>query len=187
MGDGAEDQDLMERLADGDQQALRVLFMRYQPRVFRFISRIVRNDALAEEQTNEVFLEVWRGAKSYQRQSSPYTWMLAIARNKAFGSIRRRREESLDEDQQNNMADEGFDPESLVMIDDKSLVMRRCIDGLPMEQRTVIDLVYYHELSVAEVSAVVGIPEGTVKTRLFNARKRLSGLLHAAGIDRGWP
>ena len=50
-----------------------------------------------------------------------------------------------------------------------------------------VDLVYFHELSVSEASTVLGIPEGTVKTRLFNARKRLSELLRKLGVDRGWP
>jgi RNA polymerase sigma-70 factor (ECF subfamily) len=58
---------------------------------------------------------------------------------------------------------------------------------LSPEHREVIDLVYYHEKSVEEVAAIVGIPEATVKTRMFYARKRLAELLKAAGIDRGWP
>jgi len=65
--------------------------------------------------------------------------------------------------------------------------MRRCLAGLSAEHREIIDLVYYHEQSVAEVSAVLGIPEATVKTRMFYARKKLSELLQAAGVDRGWP
>jgi RNA polymerase sigma-70 factor, ECF subfamily len=187
MGDFADDLSLMERLASGDQQALRLLYMRYQLRVFRFIVRITRNEALAEEQANEVFLEVWRGAKSYQGRSSAYTWILSIARHKAFSAIRRKREERLDEDDAAEIADEGFDPESLLVISDKAEVLRRCIDALSAEQRMIVDLVYYHELSVAEAAEAAGIPEGTVKTRLFNARKRLSGLLAAAGVERGWP
>lgn len=187
MTQSAQDLALMERLAAGDNQALKALFMRYRLQVYRFIGRIVRNDAVAEEQTNEVFLDVWRSAASFQGQSSPYTWILAIARNKAYGAIRRRREESLNEGEDDERADEGFDPEGLAMIGDKALILRKCIDALPLEQRTIIDLVYYHELAVAEVSAVAGIPEGTVKTRLFNARKKLSTMLLAAGVDRGWP
>ena len=65
--------------------------------------------------------------------------------------------------------------------------MRRCMEALSAEHREIIDLVYYHELSIAEVAAVVGIPENTVKTRMFYARKRLSEILKAAGVDRGWP
>ena len=65
--------------------------------------------------------------------------------------------------------------------------LRTCIDMLGHEHRDVVDLVYYHEKSVEEVSLILGIPEATVKTRMFYARKKLSGLLAAAGIDRGWP
>jgi RNA polymerase sigma-70 factor, ECF subfamily len=187
MSDSADESGLMERLAAGDQQALRLLYMRYHPRVFRFVSRITRNDAIAEEQANETFLEVWRNAKSYQGRSSAYTWILSIARNRAFGAMRRRREQPLDEDGAAEIADDGFDPESLLVISDKAEVLRRCIDALSAEQRAIVDLVYYHELSVAEASEVAGIPEGTVRTRLFNARKRLSALLSAAGVERGWP
>ena len=59
--------------------------------------------------------------------------------------------------------------------------------GLSAEHREIIDLVYYHERSVEEVAAIVGIPANTVKTRMFYARKRLAELLQAAGVDRGWP
>jgi len=70
---------------------------------------------------------------------------------------------------------------------DKSAVIRKCLTGLTAEHREIIDLVYYHEKSVEEVAEIVGIPENTVKTRMFYARKRLAELLKAAGIERGWP
>jgi RNA polymerase sigma-70 factor (ECF subfamily) len=59
--------------------------------------------------------------------------------------------------------------------------------GLSLEHREIIDLVYYHERSVEEAARIVGIPESTVKTRMFYARKKLAELFEAAGIDRGWP
>ena len=70
---------------------------------------------------------------------------------------------------------------------DKSAILRRCIDALSPEHKGIIDLVYYHEMSISEASEVLQIPENTVKTRMFYARKRLSELLEAAGVDRGWP
>ncbi len=85
------------------------------------------------------------------------------------------------------IADEGDTPEVAALKQDKSATMRRCMEALSAEHREIIDLVYYHELSIAEVAAVVGIPENTVKTRMFYARKRLSEILKAAGVDRGWP
>ena len=85
------------------------------------------------------------------------------------------------------IADTDDNPEVVAQKADKGAIMRRCLDGLSAEHRAIIDLVYYHEQSIAEVSAVLGIPEATVKTRMFYARKKLSELLKAAGVDRGWP
>ena len=78
-------------------------------------------------------------------------------------------------------------PDVAVQKQDKSAKIRACIDELSADHRTVLDLVYYQEQSVAEVAAVLGIPEATVKTRMFYARRKLSELLLARGIDRGWP
>jgi len=66
-------------------------------------------------------------------------------------------------------------------------LIRECLAGLSEQHREIVDLVYYHDKSVEEVAAIVGIPESTVKTRMFYARKRLAELLKAAGIERGWP
>ena len=70
---------------------------------------------------------------------------------------------------------------------DKGEKLRKCLAGLSREHREVIDLVYYHEKSVEEVARIIGIPENTVKTRMFYARKKLGELCRMAGIDRGWP
>jgi RNA polymerase sigma-70 factor (ECF subfamily) len=69
----------------------------------------------------------------------------------------------------------------------KGEVIRQCMTSLSVEHREIIDLVYYHEKSVEEVAEIVGIPEATVKTRMFYARKKLAELLKAQGIERGWP
>lgn len=187
MPQNADDRQLIARIADRDQTALRLLVGRHQVRVHRFLLRIVRNEAVAEELTNEVFMEVWRNAQRFEGNSAPQSWMLSIAHNRAVSSLRKRREESWDEERAQEVADEGDNPETAAQKHDKSAVMRRCMEALSVEHREIIDLVYYHEMSIAEVAAVVGIPENTVKTRMFYARKRLSEILKAAGVDRGWP
>ncbi len=183
----ADDRQLIAGIVSEDQRALRSLIARHQLRVFRFITRIVRDEAVAEELTNEVFLEAWRNAKTFEGRSSPGTWLLSIAHNRAISSLRKRREQNWDEDKANEIADTDDDPEVVAQKADKSAVMRRCLDSLTVEHREIIDLVYYHEQSIAEASAVLGIPEATVKTRMFYARKRLSEVMKAAGVDRGWP
>jgi RNA polymerase sigma-70 factor, ECF subfamily len=187
MGPAVDDQQLVGRIAAGDQTALRALYGRHQGRVFRFVLRFVRQDAIAEELTNEVFLEVWRHAGTFQGKASASTWLLSIAHHRAVSSLRKRREEAWNEETAANIADPDDDPEVVAQKADKGALLRRAMQQLSPEHRAIVDLVYYHEMSIAEVSEVVGIPENTVKTRMFYARKRLSELLKAAGVDRGWP
>jgi RNA polymerase sigma-70 factor, ECF subfamily len=187
MTKAADDAQLIKRVATRDENALRTLFTRHQVPVFRYIVRLVRNDAVAEELTNEVFLDVWRNAPNFEARSSARTWVLSIAHHRAVSALRKRREEGWDEDRVLAVADTDDNPEVSAQKHDKSTIMRRCMDKLTSEHREIIDLVYYQELSISEVGKVVGIPENTVKTRMFYARKRLSALLVAAGLDRGWP
>jgi len=166
---------------------MQVLYARHHVRVFRFTLRLVRNEATAEDLISDVFLDVWRQAGKFEGRSAVTTWLLSIARFKALSAMRRRSEEELDEGQAEAIEDESDDPEVVAQKKDKSAALRQCLAALSPEHREVIDLVYYHEKSVEEVAAIVGIPEATVKTRMFYARKRLAELLKAAGIDRGWP
>jgi RNA polymerase sigma-70 factor (ECF subfamily) len=115
------------------------------------------------------------------------TWLLAIARFKALSALRRRPDEELDEETASAIEDPADDPGTALEKRDKSAIIRKCLMGLSAEHREVVDLVYYHEKSVEEVAEIVGIPENTVKTRMFYARKRLAELLKSEGIERGWP
>jgi len=166
---------------------MQVLFARHQVRVYRFVLRFVGNQAVAEDLISEVFLDVWRQADRFEGRSAVSTWLLGIARFKALSSMRRKPDEELDEETAGAIEDSSDDPEVAVQKKDKGAALRKCLQTLSPEHQEVINLVYYHEKSVEEVAEIVGIPEATVKTRMFYARKRLSELLKAAGIDRGWP
>lgn len=181
------DEVLIGRIAGGDKLAMRVLFARHHLKVYRFVLRLVRDPALAEDLISEVFLDVWRQAERFEARSAVSTWLLAIARYKALSALRRRPEQELDDERAAAIADPRDDPEISTQKKDKGAILRRCLVELSAEHREIIDLVYYHEKSVEEVAQIVGIPENTVKTRMFYARKRLSELLKRAGVDRGWP
>ena len=182
------DEVLIGRIANGDRLAMQVLYARHHVRVFRFVIRIVRDESTAEDLISDVFLDVWRQAGRFQGRSSVSTWMLAMARFKALSALRRRPDEEFDEDSTVGIEDGSDDPHTSLEKKDKSaLIKKRCLAGLSAQHREIIDLVYYHDKSVEEVAAIVGIPENTVKTRMFYARKRLSELLKAEGIERGWP
>jgi RNA polymerase sigma-70 factor (ECF subfamily) len=113
--------------------------------------------------------------------------MLSIARFKALSALRKRPDAEMDDEAAEQIEDESDDPETTLAKKDKGSQLRQALNGLSNEHREIIDLVYYHEKSVEEVAGIVGIPEATVKTRMFYARKKLSELLKEQGIDRGWP
>ena len=181
------DEVLIGRIAHGDRLAMQVLYARHHVRVYRFVLRLVRNEATAEDLISDVFLDVWRQAAKFEGRSAVSTWILSIARFKALSVLRRRPEEELDEETADAIGDQADDPEVALAKKDKGAVLRQCLTKLSAEHREIVDLVYYHEKSVEEVAGIVGIPEATVKTRMFYARKKLSELLKEQGIDRGWP
>jgi len=181
------DEVLIARIAGGDRLAMQVLFARHHVRVYRFVLRLVRNEATAEDLISEVFLDVWRQAEKFEGRAAVSTWMLGIARFKALSALRRRPEQELDDETAERIEDQSDNPETTLAKKDKSSQLREVLSKLSNEHREIIDLVYYHEKSVEEVAGIVGIPAATVKTRMFYARKKLSELLKEQGIDRGWP
>jgi RNA polymerase sigma-70 factor, ECF subfamily len=181
------DEVLIGRIASGDRLAMQALFARHHVRVYRFVLRLVRNEATAEDLISDVFLDVWRQAGKFEGRATVSTWMLSIARFKTLSELRRRGEEELDAETAGAIEDHADDPEVALAKKDKGAVLRQCLSKLSAEHREIVDLVYYHEKSVEEVAGIVGIPEATVKTRMFYARKKLSELLKEQGVDRGWP
>lgn len=181
------DEVLIGRIANGDRLAMQVLFARHHVRVFRFVLRLVREEATAEDLISEVFLDVWRQAGRFEGRSAVSTWLLAIARFKALTVLRRKPEQELDEEMAAAIEDTSDTPDVTLEKKDKGEAIRQCLNSLSAEHREIIDLVYYHEKSVEEAAEIVGIPEATVKTRMFYARKKLAELLKAHGIERGWP
>ena len=181
------DRALVDRVAKGDRAAVRLLFMRHHARVYRFVARQTGSEMMADDIANEVFLELWKQAPSFEGRSEVSTWLLGIARFKALSSLRKKKEDWIDDDAAAEIADGADTPEVVTMKEDKAAALRRMVNALPEEHRTVIDLAYYHGQSVTEIGDVLDIPVATVKTRMFYARKKLGEALKAAGYDRGWP
>jgi len=178
------DDTLIKQIAEGNKLAMRALFARHQLRVYRFALRIVRDGALAEDVVSEVFIEAWQHAGRYEGRSSVSTWLLGICRHKALTAANRRPTESIDSETAMNIVDPANTPEAELSQKDTGSVIRRCLAALSPEHAEMIDLVYYQEKSIKEIVEILGIPENTVKTRMFYARKRLAALVAAEGIDR---
>jgi RNA polymerase sigma-70 factor (ECF subfamily) len=178
------DETLIRQIADGNKLAMRALFARHQMRVYRFALRIVRDTALADDVVSEVFIDAWQHAGRYEGRSTVSTWLLGITRHKALTAANRRPTESIDSETAMNVVDPGNTPEAALGQKDTGAVIRRCLASLTAEHAEIIDLVYYQDKSIKEIVEILGIPENTVKTRMFYARKRLAALVAAEGIER---
>jgi RNA polymerase sigma-70 factor (ECF subfamily) len=174
------DELLIKQIADGDQLAMRTLFGRHRVALYRWLLRLVGDETLAEDLLSDVFLDVWRKAASFEARSSVSTWLLAIARYKALSARRRRTEAELDDELASTLVDPADDPELMLQNKNQAEALRRSLARLSPEHAEVIDLVYYHGKSIAEVAKIVGVGEATVKTRMFYARKRLADLVATA-------
>jgi RNA polymerase sigma-70 factor (ECF subfamily) len=180
------DEDLIKQIAAGDRLALDALYRRHGVRLYRFILRLSKDEATAEDILSDVFFVVWQQAGRFGARSSVSTWLFAITRLKTLSARRERQHLELGPDEY-EIEDPGEGPENHLEKAEKSKIIERCLKRLSTVHREVVDLVYYHEKSIKEVAEILGIPENTVKTRMFHARKRLSELLVAAGVDRSWP
>ena len=176
----ATDEVLIARIAQGDRLAMQVLYARHHVKVFRFALRLVRNEQVAEDLISEVFLDVWRQAGKFEGRSAVSTWLLAITRFKALSALRKRKDAELDDETAAAIEDTSDNPETAIAKKDKSKALRNCLTALSPDHREIIDLVYYHEKSVEEVAQIVGIPENTVKTRMFYALELLKPVLDQA-------
>jgi RNA polymerase sigma-70 factor (ECF subfamily) len=178
------DEMLLQSIADGGRAAMHILYARHHVRVYRFILRIVRDVTMAEDLASQVFLDVWRTARQFEGRSQVSTWLLSIARFKALTALRQRRHEDIDQDDILEIADEADTPEASLDRSTTSAILRACVARLSPAHREIINLVYYHEKSVEEVGVIIGIPQSTVKTRMFYARRQLADMLRGAGVDR---
>ena len=176
-GETSSDVILVNRIAAGDKLAMHALFARHRTSIYRWLLRFVGSEALAEDLLSEVFLDVWRQADRFEGRSSVSTWLMSIARHKALSARRVRTEDELTEEIKAAIADTSDDPEAALQEKDRGELLRQALTHLSREHREIVDLVYYHERSIAECAEIVGIPAATVKTRMFYARRKLAELV----------
>src|SRR5437764_296341 len=131
----ASDEVLIGRIASGDRLAMQVLFARHHVKVYRFVLRLVRHEAAAEDLISEVFLDVWRQADRFQGRSAVSTWLLAIARFKALSALRRKPDEELDDETAEAIEDASDNPQESLAKKDKSADIRKCLERLSAQHQ----------------------------------------------------
>ncbi|MDD2407259.1 MAG: RNA polymerase sigma factor RpoE [Tepidiphilus sp.] len=194
------DQQLVARVRQGDQNAFGLLVSKYQRKVQRLLSRLVRDPAEVEDLTQETFIKAYRALDSFRGDSAFYTWLYRIAINTAknhlMASNRRpsasatvhQTEEGEQWDELDLLSDSET-PENLLLTQEIAQTVEETIQSLPEELRTAITLRELEGLSYEEIAQVMGCPIGTVRSRIFRAREaiaqRLRPLLDTAP-DRRW-
>ena len=174
----SNDNELLVRIAKGDQNAFVALYDRHASHVYALALRILRDPMLAEEATQDAFLKLWSRARQFvAERGSLLVWQLTITRRTALDRLRLegRRPSLSDATDPEDLLD--TIPESGTFSDEsrwRSMAM--VIQGLPPEQRQVIELAYYQGLSQSEIAEMLGWPLGTVKTRLRGGLEQLRQL-----------
>ena len=184
------DQTLICKIVKRDTAAFEMLFARYSMSVRQHILSIVRIESAAEDLVQEVFLRVWTHAEQWNDQGGFKSWLFRIATNLALNhlrTVRRQRQEPLEtppdefEDEGESLPDpdwmvdtSSYGPEAMVEQAERSQLLWQLIDGLPQEKREVLHLIYQEEMALREAAIELGIPEGTVKSRLHYSIRHLA-------------
>lgn len=167
---------LLGRIAAGDKLAFEALYRAYFPRLSRFVGRMARSAPLIEEVVNDTMLVVWQKAASFDGSCKPSTWIFAIAYRKTLKGLKASDEPvesdaALYEDEAGNQPEQAFSRQQL------QHTVAMALERLPLAQRAVMVLTYYHDMAYGDIADIVECPLNTVKTRMFHARHRLKDLL----------
>jgi len=168
------DAQLLQRMAAGEQSALRLFYDRFHSAVYQFSLRTVNNSADAADVLNAVMLEAWQRAGTFAGQSQVRTWLFSITRNKSVDLLRRKRPSELLDESTQETADGDFCEYSAALeLQQQGAQVRQCMDKLKDSHRQVVYLTFFEELAYPDIAEVMGIPLGTVKTRMLHAKQQL--------------
>jgi len=172
------DEELLEAIAAGDDAALAALYDRFGRPAYGLALRILRDQALAEDAVQEAFLAIWRAADSYRRErAKPATWILTLVHRRAVDLVRRedrRRADALVEEPQEEAAQTVHEEADLR---DRRTAVQAALRRLPDDQREALELAYYGGYTQSELAERLGVPLGTIKSRMFTGLARLRELV----------
>lgn len=180
-----EDQSDVERVLSGDLSAFEGIVRRWQGPLVNLAYRFCHDRGRAEEMAQEAFLRAYRGLAKWRRDAAFSTWLFALATNLYCSELRRIPAgmtplEDVPEPRDSRPFDSGLEDA------DRDRAVRRAVDALPPKYREALILFYFQEMDIPAAARSLGLPEGTVKARLFRARKilqaRLSGRFGRASV-----
>jgi RNA polymerase sigma factor (sigma-70 family) len=174
----------MTKVAGGDNEALRVIYIATSPKLYGYAFRILHKHELAEDVLQETFIAVWRNASYYQSNlSAPITWMTTILRNKAFDLLRtidyliEIDADNFDEDFIGSLIDRSAMPLEILESNRLAHALTTCMEQLDSTHRQVVRMAFFDDMSHSEIAIRLNLPIGTVKTWIRRSLGRLKNHL----------
>jgi RNA polymerase sigma-70 factor, ECF subfamily len=177
------DQTLVERCKSGDRAAFKDIVTRYQRPIYNAAYRVLGNAEDASDITQVVFLRIFERLKEYDAQYKFFSWIYRIAINESLNMLRRNRREDQLDDEIEYPGPETVDPEWQYSGEQLAERIQGALMGMKMDDRVVLTLRHFSDCSYREIGQILDLDEKTVKSRLFEARQRLSGLLKDLRAD----
>jgi RNA polymerase sigma-70 factor (ECF subfamily) len=168
---------LIEMARHGDRNAFGELVRRHYQGVIRVVTRMCGDTGLAEDAAQEAFMRAWLNLPSYQPRGCLRNWLFRIAINAALDILRRRPEETLEDEEVLQVTDRASEPETAVIEKEQATLIQQAIKSLPEASRSVLILREYGGLNYQEIASVLDVPIGTVMSRLNYARNRMREIL----------
>lgn len=174
---------IIDRIASGDRNALAELYVRYQRPLFRYLCHMTPDRGLAEEILQDTLVAVWQSAERFEGRSTVQTWLIGIARRQAHNVLRRRGVAIADEAALDLAVDTAPTPDQSALASAEHAELNAALRAIPAIHREILALSFDQGLSYQEIAQVLGIPEGTVKSRLSNAKRALRAELNASRVQ----
>lgn len=172
-----DEQLLIVRAQHGDRDAFALLVRRYLERVYRAAYAILRDHEDASDVAQDTFVRAYRGLRRFDAARPIFPWLYRIARNLSLNRIERVRGREQRLPDFDALVAAGPGPEDTLVAEDEVLRVRRAVAGLSDQHRQIIELNHFQECSYKEIAGILGIPIGTVMSRLYHARRRLREIL----------
>lgn len=180
------DEVLVEETRKGNKKSFELLIIKYEKQIFNLIFRFTKDHETVAELSQDTFLKAYRAISNFKGRSSFYTWLRQIAINNSINYLHSRRDViSLDADSnpeahiQQPQESGRINPEEVVLSQEDIVLVRNALDSLPEQFRSILVMREFEEMSYEEIAEVLGCPVGTVRSRLFHARRLLRETLEA--------
>ena len=174
---------LLARVAKRDREALAEVYARFQRPLFSYLFHLLGQKELAEDVLQEVMVIVWQKAHTFQGTAQAARWVFGIAHHQAFKALHRDASVTFIElEAALDLPDESLDPEADMLRQTTHEEIMKSLACLTPEHREVLELAFFQDFTCKEIATIVGIPSGTVKSRLSYARRALK----AALFHNGW-